>query len=50
MQLDAREVAETIVRAIERRKAVVTINWLYRLLVWCWQLIPRWLWIRMRIA
>lgn len=50
MQLDARDVAADIVRAIEQHKAVVTINWLYRLLVCCWQLIPRWLWIRMRIA
>ena len=50
MQLDARDVAADIVRAIEQHKAVVPINWLYRLLVCCWQLIPRWLWIRMRIA
>lgn len=50
MQLDAKKVAADIVRAIEQHKAVVTINWLYRLLVCCWQLIPRWLWIRMRIA
>ncbi len=50
MQLDARDVAADIVRAIEQHKAVVTINWLYRLLVCCWQLIPRWLWIRMRIT
>ena len=50
MQLDAKKVAADIVRAIEQHKAVVTINWLYRLLVCCWQLIPRWLWIRMRIT
>lgn len=50
MQLDAKEVAVEIVRAIEQHKGVVTINWLYRLLVWFWQLIPRWLWVRMRIC
>lgn len=50
MQLDARKVAVDIVRAIERRQSVVTINRFYRLLVFFWQLIPRWLWIRLRIC
>ena len=49
MQLDARRVATIIVAAIRRRQAVVTINWLYRLLVFFWQLIPRWLWVRMKV-
>ena len=49
MQLDARRVAASIVTAIRRRQAVVTINWLYRLLVFFWQLIPRWLWVRMKV-
>ena len=49
MQLDARRVAAIIVVAIRRRQAVVTINWLYRLLVFFWQLIPRWLWVRMKV-
>lgn len=49
MQLDARGVAASIVAAIRRRQAVVTINWLYRLLVFFWQLIPRWLWVRMKV-
>ena len=49
MQLDARRVAAIIVAAIRRRQAVVTINWLYRLLVFFWQMIPRWLWVRMKV-
>ena len=49
MQLDARRVSAIIVAAIRRRQAVVTINWLYRLLVFFWQLIPRWLWVRMKV-
>lgn len=49
MQLDAPTVAAGIVRAVERKRPVVTINWLYRLLVFFWQLIPRWLWVRMKI-
>ena len=30
-------------------KPVITVNWLYRLLVFFWQMIPRSIWIRMRI-
>lgn len=47
LQLKAEDVARTIVRAIERGSEVVTINWRYRLLVAAWQLIPRWLWVRL---
>ena len=36
--------------AVEKRKQVVTINATYRLLVALWRLIPRWLWVRMRIS
>ena len=49
MQLDAGKVAISIVDGIERRKPVITVNWLYRLLVFFWQMIPRFMWIRMRI-
>ena len=47
LQLKAEDVARTIVRAIERSSEVVTIDWRYRLLVAAWQLIPRWLWVRL---
>ena len=47
LQLKAEDVARTIVRAIERGSDVVTIDWRYRLLVAAWQLIPRWLWVRL---
>ena len=49
MQLDARRVAAIIVAAIRRHQSVVTINWIYRLLVFFWQMIPRWLWVRMKV-
>ena len=49
MQLDAGKVAISIVDGIERRKPVITVNWLYRLLVFFWQMIPRSIWIRTRI-
>ena len=47
LQLKAEDVARTIVRAIEQEREVVTIDWRYRLLVAAWQLIPRWLWVRL---
>lgn len=47
LQLKAEDVARTIVRAIESGSEVVTIDWRYRLLVAAWQLIPRWLWVRL---
>ena len=49
MQLDAQKVALSIVDGLERRKPVITVNWLYRLLVFFWQMIPRSIWIRTRI-
>lgn len=49
LQLSATTVAQHIVRAIEKGKEVVTIDWRYRLLVSLWHLIPRWLWVRMKI-
>ena len=49
MQLDAQKVALSIVDGLERRKPVITVNWLYRLLVFFWQMIPRFIWIRMKI-
>lgn len=42
-------VAKHIVKAIKRRRKVVVIDWRYALLVFFWQMIPRWLWIRLKI-
>lgn len=49
MQLDAEKVAADIVDALERRKSVVTINCLYRIVVVFWRMIPRRIWIKMKI-
>ena len=49
LQLDARDVAQSIVRAIEQGKDVKIVDWRYALLVFFWRLIPRWLWTRMKI-
>ena len=51
MQLDAHRVAELIVKGvIEKRRQIVIVDWRYRLLVYFWRLIPRWLWVRMSIV
>lgn len=42
-------VARHIVRAIERKKRVVVIDFRYRLIVAAWRLIPRWVWERMTV-
>ena len=46
MLLKPETVAQKIVKAIHRRKRVVTIDWKYRLLAFGWQLMPNWLWER----
>lgn len=50
LQMKVEDVAKEIVDKIERRKSVVTVDWRYRILVFFWRLIPRWLWVRLRIA
>ena len=50
LQLKAKDVARQIVTGIERKKSVVTIDWRYRVLVFFWRLIPRWLWIRLKVS
>ena len=37
-------------KAIVMGEAIVTIDWRYRILVFFWRLIPRRLWIRLRIT
>ena len=50
MQLDVKKVAKEIVNGLELRKSVITVDWKYRLLVMVWRLIPRCIWLRMRIV
>ena len=50
LQLDPRRVAESIVRGIRHNRSVITIDWRYRLLTALWRLIPRWLWVKMRVV
>ena len=50
LQLNAKDVAESIVRAMENGRSVKVIDWRYAILVFLWRLIPRWIWTRMMIA
>lgn len=49
LQLNAVDVAKEIVYAIEKKKSIRIIDWKYRILVFFWKLIPRWLWVRLSI-
>ena len=42
-------VARQIVNAINSRKSVCVIDWRYRVLTFFWRLIPRYLWVRLKI-
>lgn len=42
-------VSRQIVKTIYRKKSVQIIDWRYRILVFFWHLIPRWLWVRLTI-
>ena len=47
--MDKTKVAQHIILAIRHRKSIVTIDWKYRLLVFFWKLIPRYIWTRLNI-
>jgi len=49
MQMDASKVAKQIVKAIDKGKTRVTIDWKYRILGFLWKLVPHWLWVRIRL-
>ena len=47
--MDKTKVAHHIICALRHRKAIKTIDWRYRLLVFFWRLIPRCIWTRLDI-
>ncbi|MDR0575686.1 MAG: SDR family NAD(P)-dependent oxidoreductase [Tannerella sp.] len=49
MLMRSETVAGIIIKALDKKKRIVIIDWRYRLLVFFWRLIPRWLWERMKI-
>lgn len=46
--MKATDVASSIVKAIDKRKRTVIIDWRYRILVFFWRLIPRCIWLRLK--
>ena len=49
MLMQANQVAKSIVRALNRKKRVIVIDDRYRVVVFFWRMIPRWLWERLPI-
>lgn len=49
MLMKPERVAAAIMRAVDKKKRIVVIDWRYRFLVFAWRLIPRWLWERWAI-
>lgn len=49
MLMSVDHVAKLAVKAIDKKKRVVVIDWRYRMLVALWCMIPRWLWVRLPI-
>lgn len=49
MLMKATEVAKDIVQAIDKKKRVAVIDWKYRILVFFWRLIPKWIWLRLPV-
>ena len=47
--MNVTDVAEEIVQAIEKKKRIAIIDWKYRILVFFWQMIPHWLWVRLPV-
>ena len=49
MQLEAPGVARAIIQGLASNRRIITIDWRYRLLVFFWQLLPVWLWVRLPV-
>ena len=49
MLMKTEKVGKQIVRALNRKQRVAIIDWKFRILVFFWQMIPRWLWKRLPV-
>lgn len=49
MLMKVTEVAKDIIQAIDKKKRVAVIDWKYRILVFFWRLIPKWIWLRLPV-
>jgi short-subunit dehydrogenase len=50
MLMNVEYVARRIVRALKKRKRIAVIDWRYALTVFFWQLLPGWVWERIKLA
>lgn len=50
LQLDPDKVAKSIVNRLLNGESIITVDWRYQILVAIWRLIPRWIWIRLKIS
>lgn len=50
VQLDVNDAVRDILKGVLAHKSVVTVDWKYRILVFFRSLVPRWIWVRMRIV
>lgn len=50
LQLDVDDVAEEIIKGLRKKKSIITIDWKYRIIVKFWKMIPRWIWIRLKVV
>lgn len=50
LQLDVDQTAREIVERVLKGKAIITVDWRYRVLVFFWRMVPRWLWVRMKVV
>ena len=49
MLMNPKDVAKAIVNGLEKKKRVVTIDWRYRIMVFFWRLIPKCIWVKLKI-
>ena len=47
--MKAPQVAACIVKAINKKKRIIVIDWRYRILVFFWKFIPHWIWVRLKV-
>jgi hypothetical protein len=47
--MDAAEVGRHISWSLKRKQRVAVIDWRYRILVFFWKMIPRWMWKRLPV-
>ena len=50
LQLNVDDAAREILKGVLKKESIVTVDYRYRILVFFWRLIPRWLWIRLPIV